>query len=82
MSPMLLLAGLMSLQVGLFSKLSLWSLRVIKACCFAIMSILSPMFKSFAMVLSSPFICFLVGFPDIFSQKLLVEEKEEKYYLV
>jgi len=47
--PISLFAGLMSLHVGLFWKLSLWSLSVIKACRSAMRSARSSMFRLVAM---------------------------------
>ena len=51
--PISLFAGLMSLHVGLFWKLSLWSLRVMNACRFAIHSARSSMLRLAAMFLAS-----------------------------
>ena len=42
-------AGLIRRQVRWLAKLSLWSFRVIKACCFAIRSVRLSMSSSFAM---------------------------------
>ena len=39
--------------MGWLAKLSLWSFRVIKACCFAICSVRSSMLSSWAMVFAS-----------------------------
>ena len=47
--PSSLFVGLMRRQLGLLAKLSLWSFRVIKACCFAICSVRSSMLSSWAM---------------------------------
>ena len=47
--PISLFAGLMSLHVGLFWKLSLWSLSVMNACRFAIHSVRSSMLRLAAM---------------------------------
>ena len=49
MRPISLFAGLMSLQVGLFWKFSLWSFRVMKACCSAMRSTLSCILRLVAM---------------------------------
>ena len=46
--PSSLFAGLIRRQVGWLAKLSLWSFRVIKACCFAIRSVRLSMSSSFA----------------------------------
>ena len=51
--PSSLFAGFMRRQVGWLAKLSLWSFRVIKACCFAICSVWSSMLSSWAMVFTS-----------------------------
>ena len=51
--PISLFAGLMSLHLGLFWKLSLWSLRVMNACRFAIHSVRSSMMRLAAMFLAS-----------------------------
>ena len=48
-----LFAGFMRRHVGWLAKLSLWSFRVIKACCFAICSVRSSMLSSWAMVFAS-----------------------------
>ena len=55
-----LLAGLISRQAGLFWKLSLWSLSVIKACRSAIRSARSAMFRLVAMSLASLLIVMIV----------------------
>ena len=47
--PSSLFAGLMRWQLGWLAKLSLWSFRVIKACCLAICSVPSSMLSSWAM---------------------------------
>ena len=47
--PSSLFAGFMRRHVGWLAKLSLWSFRVIKACCFAICSVQSSMLSSWAM---------------------------------
>ena len=39
--------------MGWLAKLSLWSFRVIKACCFAICSVRSSMLSSWAMDFAS-----------------------------
>ena len=54
--PMSLFAGLMSLQVGLFWKLSLWSFNVMYARFCAMRSALSCIFRSVAMHHASLFI--------------------------
>ena len=46
--PSSLFAGLIRRQVGWLAKLSLWSFRVIKACCFAIRSVRLSMSTSSA----------------------------------
>ena len=46
--PSLLFVGFMRRHVGWLVKLSLWSLRVIKACCFAICSVRLSMLSSWA----------------------------------
>ena len=55
-----LLAGLISREVGLFWKLSLWSLSVIKARRSAIRSARSAMFRLVAMFLASLLIVLIV----------------------
>ena len=44
--PSSLFAGFMRRHVGWLAKLSLWSFRVIKACCFAICSVRLSMLSS------------------------------------
>ena len=66
MRPISLFAGLMSLQVGLFSKLSSWSFRVMKACCSAMRSTLSCMLRSVAMIRAS-LLMMLMVLPSAFS---------------
>ena len=46
--PSSLFAGLMRRDVGWLAKLSLWSFRVTKACCFAICSVWLSMLSSWA----------------------------------
>ena len=58
--PISLFAGLMSLHVGLFWKLSLWSLSVIKACRSAMRSARSSMFRLVAMAWASLLIVVIV----------------------
>ena len=53
MRPISLFAGLMRRHVGLFSKLSLWSFEVMKACRSAMHSALSSMWRLVAMFLAS-----------------------------
>ena len=47
--PSSLFAGFMRRHVGWLAKVSLWSFRVIKACCFAICSVRLSMLSSWAM---------------------------------
>ena len=53
MCPISLFAGLISRHVGLFSKLSLWSFKVMKACRSAMHLALSAMRRLVAMFLAS-----------------------------
>ena len=53
MRPISLLAGLMRRHVGVFTKLSLWSFKVMKACRSAMHSTLSSMKSLVAMFLAS-----------------------------
>ena len=53
MRPISLFVGLISRHVGLFSKLSLWSFKVMKACRSAMHSALSAMRRLVAMFLAS-----------------------------
>ena len=46
--PSSLFTGFMRRHVGWLAKLSLWSFRVIKACCFAICSVRLSMLSSWA----------------------------------
>ena len=46
--PSSLFAGFMRRHVGWLAKLSLWSFRVIKTCCFAICSVRLSMLSSWA----------------------------------
>ena len=47
--------------MGRLAKLSLWSIRVIKGCCFAICSVRSSMLSSWAMDFGGVGAGFLVG---------------------
>ena len=51
--PSSLFAGFMRRHVGWLAKLSLWSFRVIKACCFAICSVRLSMFSFWAVDFAS-----------------------------
>ena len=60
MRPISLFAGLINLHFGLFSKFSLWSLRVMNACRSAMRSALSWMLRSVAMFRASLLISWMV----------------------
>ena len=60
MRPISLFAGFISLRIGLFWKLSLWSFSVMNACHSAMRSVWSSMFMLVAMFLASLLIALMV----------------------